>query len=202
MSRAVDCLFAVVQMTPLLAGPFVLFGSLGTVLAAAEYVDAVNAWTPRVLTGSDWADALLFVLTWDLVGYWSHRLSHAVPALWWLHKWHHSGTVMWPVLLYRIHPAEIVQNLLWKAPLVALLGVPVWWAVAWTAWELWAHSGLPGNWSLGGVLVTPQYHRVHHSVLEHHHGKNYGALLQVWDWLFDTRCDAVGDFPVGLHSAD
>jgi sterol desaturase/sphingolipid hydroxylase (fatty acid hydroxylase superfamily) len=97
----------------------------------------------------------------------------------------------------RFHPAEIVLSMGWKMVVVAALGAPAL-AVAvfetgFTLFALWTHSNLALHVGVERVvrkiIVTPNLHRIHHSVLPHETNSNYGTALTAWDRLFGTyRC--------------
>lgn len=136
----------------------------------------------------------LAVLALDLAIYLQHRLFHALPALWRLHRVHHSDIDLDTTTGVRFHPVEILLSLLIKAALVALLGASaaavLVFEVLLNACSLFNH----GNVSLPPalerrvrrVLVTPDLHRVHHGVDRAEHDRNFGFMLVWWDRLFGT----------------
>lgn len=144
--------------------------------------------------------AIAVFLVVDLVFYWGHRLHHTVAPLWYLHAVHHSQEDLNPFTTYRSHPLErVTKSLLRTAPLALLGGTPAtvfWFAFPNTFWSFFIHSNI--RLSLGPlkyVIVTPQYHRVHHSIESQHFDLNYGERLVVWDWMFGTLWRGFDDYP-------
>lgn len=140
-------------------------------------------------------------------GYWlDHYLKHRVPALWELHKVHHSANVLTPLTVFRIHPldsvifsnilavtlgvANGVASYLFGKPIMSfsvddtnvilVLFVHVYVHLQHT--HLWiAFTGLAGR-----VFLSPAHHQIHHSNNPVHFDKNLGSCLAIWDWLFGT----------------
>jgi sterol desaturase/sphingolipid hydroxylase (fatty acid hydroxylase superfamily) len=143
----------------------------------------------------DWpfaGEAALAFLALDALIYWQHRLFHAIPMFWRLHRMHHSDLEFDATTGVRFHPVEILASMLIKMGAIVALGAP---AVAVIAFEivlnatsLFNHSNLrlpdAADRLLRRLLVTPDMHRVHHSVHRHEHDSNYGFNLSWWDHLF------------------
>lgn len=141
-----------------------------------------------------WVAVPAAIVLMDLAIYWQHRLMHAVPLLWRMHRVHHSDLGMDVTTGVRFHPLEIALSMGIKLGLVALLGAP---ALAVIVFELVLSLGslfthadiaLPRRLdrALRTVLVTPSMHRIHHSTLRHETDSNYGFHLSVWDRLFGS----------------
>lgn len=134
------------------------------------------------------------LLLLDLTIYWQHRLFHRVKPLWRVHAMHHSDLAMDTTTGLRFHPLEIIVSMLIKIAVVLLLGVPwlavVVFEVALNAMALFNHSNvtLPARLErlLRRVAVTPDMHRVHHSVRADEHHCNFGFNLSLWDRLFGS----------------
>jgi sterol desaturase/sphingolipid hydroxylase (fatty acid hydroxylase superfamily) len=140
---------------------------------------------------------LLFVAM-DLMSYTAHRLSHRVSFLWLLHSIHHSQPSLTAFTNFRFHLGDIFFRTLVQFPVFVLLGspsfagVPLLWLTVWVSvlLEGLAHCDLPWRFGpLGGLLVSPAFHRIHHSVEARHHDRNFGIALSVWDRLFRTAAD-------------
>lgn len=139
-----------------------------------------------------WFSVLLSVLLLDLLIYWQHRLFHAVPLLWRLHRMHHSDTHIDVSTGIRFHPVEIALSMLLKVAAVMLLGAPalgvLLFEVLLNASALFNHSNLRLPPSLDARLrqwlVTPDMHRVHHSWQRAETDSNFGFCLPWWDRLF------------------
>jgi sterol desaturase/sphingolipid hydroxylase (fatty acid hydroxylase superfamily) len=147
-----------------------------------------------------WVQAILVFIVIDFVFYVSHYLHHKVPYLWFLHAVHHSQEDLNPLTTYRGHPLEgVTKALIRTAPLMVFGGTPAtifWFAFLNSFWGFFIHSNIRTNLGvLKYVLVTPQYHRVHHSIELRHFDKNFGERLTVWDWLFGTMWFGFDDYP-------
>ena len=141
-----------------------------------------------------WAAALVSMLLLDLAIYLQHVMFHAVPALWRLHRMHHADLDFDATTGLRFHPVEIVISMAIKLAVVAALGPPAFavllFEVILNATALFNHANinLPvsiDRW-LRWVLVTPDMHRVHHSVDPRETNSNYGFNLPWWDRLLGT----------------
>ena len=141
-----------------------------------------------------WLAVLLSILLLDLAIYLQHVLFHAVPGLWRLHRMHHADLEFDVTTGLRFHPVEIVLSMLIKLAVVAALGAP---AVAVLVFEvllnataLFNHANirLPAGADrvLRWVMVTPDMHRVHHSVIPAETNRNFGFNLPWWDRLLGT----------------
>ena len=141
-----------------------------------------------------WLNVLLAVAALDLVIYLQHVLFHAVPLLWRLHRMHHADLEIDLTTGARFHPIEILLSMGLKLGVVAALGAP---GVAVLAFELllnatstFNHSNvrMPGwlDRCLRWIVVTPDMHRVHHSIVVRETNSNFGFNLPWWDRLFGT----------------
>jgi len=130
----------------------------------------------------------------DAAIYFQHRLFHKIPVLWRLHRMHHSDLDIDVTTAIRFHPIEIILSMLIKVGVVITLGVPV---IAVVLFELllnltamFNHSNISLSSRLDRylryVLVTPDMHRVHHSVDRHETNHNFGFCLPWWDRLFGS----------------
>ncbi len=117
-----------------------------------------------------------------------------MPWLWRLHRVHHADRDFDVSTAARFHPLEIVLSMAWKLAVVAALGAP---ALAVAVFEtgfalftLWTHSNLalPARVEaqVRKLIVTPDLHRIHHSVRPEETNSNYGTALIAWDRLFGT----------------
>ena len=136
----------------------------------------------------------LAVVIMDLVIYLQHVMVHAVPLLWRIHRVHHADLDYDVTTGARFHPIEIVLSMLIKFATILLLGPPV---VAVVIFEVLlngmamfnhANVGLPRRLDrlLRWFIVTPDMHRVHHSVEDDEANSNFGFNLSWWDRLFGT----------------
>jgi sterol desaturase/sphingolipid hydroxylase (fatty acid hydroxylase superfamily) len=138
-----------------------------------------------------WAGVLLGVIILDFVIYLQHRLFHATPLLWRFHRMHHTDLDLDVTSGNRFHPVEILISATIKLGVVALLGVPPLGVVAFetilNATSQFNHANirlpLPLDRSLRLLVVTPDMHRVHHSVIPRETDSNFGFNLPWWDRL-------------------
>lgn len=145
--------------------------------------------------GTPWPLALvLSFLALDLIVYGQHVLFHLVPLFWRLHRVHHADTDIDVTTGIRFHPFEILASMGIKMGVVALLGAPaaavILFEIVLNATAMFNHANikLPQGVDrlLRLVIVTPDMHRVHHSVRPEEHNRNFGFNLSVWDRLFST----------------
>jgi sterol desaturase/sphingolipid hydroxylase (fatty acid hydroxylase superfamily) len=131
---------------------------------------------------------------------------HKVPLLWRLHRVHHTDVDLDVTSGVRFHPLEIALSLFIKIAVIAALGAPavavVVFEVLLNATALFNHANVRLPRSIDRILraaiVTPDMHRVHHSVHRDETDSNYGFNLSVWDRLFGTYRDQPRDGHVGM----
>ncbi|MFO1187883.1 MAG: sterol desaturase family protein [Alphaproteobacteria bacterium] len=149
---------------------------------------------------------LMLFLAYEL-GYWiDHYLKHRVPALWELHKAHHTAEVLTPLTTFRMHPLDtwFFANIL-AVTMATVSGVASWFfgdtaqqyvisgnnlllvlfihayvhlqhTHVWIAFRGWA----------GRIFLSPAHHQIHHSTDPTHFNRNFGSCLALWDWMFGT----------------
>jgi sterol desaturase/sphingolipid hydroxylase (fatty acid hydroxylase superfamily) len=158
-----------------------------------------------------WLAVPLAVMAMDFVIWLQHVMVHAVPVLWRLHRVHHADPDYDLTTGARFHPLEIALSMLIKIATIAVLGPPVLAVVIFevllNAAAMFNHGNirLPvgADRVLRWIIVTPDMHRVHHSVEEDETNSNFGFNLPWWDRLFGTyraqpRAGQVG-MTIGLH---
>ncbi|MEL7481189.1 MAG: sterol desaturase family protein [Pseudomonadota bacterium] len=170
-----------------LAGPLVAVGMAA--LAADQGIGLFN-----LVAAPAWLEILLAVAALDLAIWFQHVLSHRIPFLWRMHRVHHADRDIDLTTALRFHPFEIVLSMLYKVVVVAALGPSVWAVILFeivlngSAMFNHANVRLP-KWldaALRTFMVTPDMHRIHHSVHRHEHDTNYGFFLSIWDRIFRT----------------
>jgi sterol desaturase/sphingolipid hydroxylase (fatty acid hydroxylase superfamily) len=140
---------------------------------------------------------VISVVAMDFVIYLQHVLVHAVPALWRLHRVHHADPDYDVTTGARFHPIEIILSMLIKFATIMVLGPPVVavviFEVVLNATAMFNHANVRLPLGLDRVLrwflVTPDMHRVHHSVENDEANSNFGFSLAWWDRLFGTYRD-------------
>jgi sterol desaturase/sphingolipid hydroxylase (fatty acid hydroxylase superfamily) len=158
-------------------------------LTEAKGFGLFNVWPV-----AGWIAVIASVVILDMVIYLQHVLFHAVPALWRLHRMHRADLEFDLTTGARFHPIEIVLSMLIKLTVIAALGAPaaavLIFEVLLNATAMFNHSNvrLPVrvDWILRWLLVTPDMHRVHHSVIARETNSNFGFNLPWWDRLFGT----------------
>lgn len=180
--------FAIVAIDSVLARLVLGLGAVG----AAAWAQARGIGLLHRVDGPGGLEAVAAFFALDLLIYWQHRLMHAVPVLWRLHRMHHTDVEFDATTALRFHPAEILLSLLLKMGAVVVLGAPfiavLLFEIALNAGAMFNHANLrlPAalDRALRLVVVTPDMHRVHHSVLRAEHDRNFGFTVPWWDRLF------------------
>ena len=133
----------------------------------------------------------------DFAVWLSHVASHKIPIFWKIHRMHHSDVDIDVTTAIRFHPIEIILSMIWKYAVVLALGAP---AMAVLVFEIVLNGGamfnhanfklpLPLDRMLRWVVVTPDIHRVHHSIDRNETDSNYGFNFSFWDRIFKTYTD-------------
>lgn len=170
----------------------ILFPTAAVVLAL---VAEANGWgLLNFVAVPDWLAILMAIILLDLVIYAQHVLFHANALLWRMHRMHHADLDIDVTTGIRFHPGEILLSMVIKLGAVAALGAPalavMFFEVLLNATSMFSHSNirLPAGvdrW-LRRILVTPDMHRVHHSIVMRETQSNFGFNLPWWDHLFGT----------------
>ncbi len=137
---------------------------------------------------------LMAILILDFAVWLQHLITHKVPLLWRLHRVHHADPDFDVTTAIRFHPVEIALSMGLKIGLIYLLGPSVLavlvFEILLNGTALFTHSNIRIPAKLDNmirlVLVTPDMHRVHHSVHRDEHDSNYGFALSIWDRLLGT----------------
>jgi sterol desaturase/sphingolipid hydroxylase (fatty acid hydroxylase superfamily) len=161
--------------------------AVGTAIWAAQRGWGLfNLWD-----GPLWLELILAVIILDGLIYRQHVMSHHIPMLWALHKVHHTDRDLDVTSALRFHPLEILFSMIYKMFWVIILGPS---AAAVIIFEVILNGSAMFNHAnmrlplwldkiLRLVIVTPDMHRVHHSVIEAETNSNYGFFLSIWDRL-------------------
>ncbi len=168
----------------------------------------------NLLGGPLWPRVLAAIFILDLAIWFQHMVFHKVPVLWRLHRVHHSDRDIDVTTALRFHPIEIAASMLIKIGVVYLIGAP---ALGVILFEILLNGSAMFNHAnmrlpLGvdrvvrKVFVTPDMHRVHHSVHHEEFNTNYGFALSIWDRMFNTYTDQPrdghDDMVIGLQWQD
>jgi sterol desaturase/sphingolipid hydroxylase (fatty acid hydroxylase superfamily) len=148
----------------------------------------------NLLNGPSWFAVLASVALLDFAIYLQHRLFHVVPVLWRLHRMHHADLEIDVTTGARFHPLEIILSMVIKFGVVIALGAPAMsvlvFEVLLNATSMFNHGNvrlpLQIDRLLRWIVVTPEMHRVHHSILPRETNSNFGFNLPWWDCLLGT----------------
>lgn len=147
-----------------------------------------------------WAVLVLAIVLLDFLFWLQHYINHKVPWFWYFHTIHHSQKEVNLFTDFRYHTLEyIVRHTILTVPfLIFGLSYPT--AVYFVLFQTWFtrfyHANIRTNLGpLRYILVTPQSHRVHHSIEPKHRDKNFGSLLSVWDFIFRTQYLGFDEYP-------
>jgi len=134
------------------------------------------------------------IVALDLMIYLQHVMFHAVPLLWRLHMVHHADLDYDLTTGLRFHPVEMALSMILKITIIVALGPPVaavlTFEILLNAMAMFNHGNIklppPSDRFLRLLVVTPDMHRVHHSVVIRETNSNYGFNLSIWDRWFGT----------------
>lgn len=148
-----------------------------------------------------WLELLLALVLLDFVIWLQHVMAHSIPLFWRLHRVHHADPDFDLTTGARFHPLEILISMLIKFLAIVLIGpsvaAVVLFEIILSSSAMFNHGNLRLPTSLDRILrwilVTPDMHRVHHSVHENETNSNFGFAIPWWDRLFGTYCDQPRD---------
>lgn len=154
-----------------------------------------------------WLEGLLTFILLDMAIYWQHVASHKIPMLWLIHRVHHADPDIDATTGVRFHPIEIVLSMVYKMLIVVLLGGP---AAAVFIFEVVLNGSAMFNHAnmklplfldkiIRALFVTPDMHRVHHSVIRSETDSNYGFNLSIWDRMFGSYTDQPREGHTGME---
>lgn len=163
-----------------------------------------------VLMLPSWLQIIVAVVLLDMLIYAQHVVTHKIPILWRFHRVHHVDRDIDVTTGARFHPVEIILSMLFKLLCIIALGAPAiavfLFEVILNASAMFNHSNVKLPLSVDRVVrlfvVTPDMHRVHHSIIQKETDSNYGFFLSIWDRLFRTYIDQPreghNDMTIGL----
>jgi sterol desaturase/sphingolipid hydroxylase (fatty acid hydroxylase superfamily) len=176
-------------------------------IAAAFYAQQNHIGLLNNVAWPEWVKVAIALIVLDLAIWVQHLASHKIPILWRLHKVHHADRDIDVTTAVRFHPVEIALSMLWKIVVVVPLGASplsvFLFEVILNGCAMFNHANIALPLWLDRILrlfiVTPDMHRVHHSVLRQEHDTNYGFNLSVWDRLFRTYTAQPKDGHLGMR---
>ncbi|MAK62789.1 MAG: fatty acid hydroxylase [Ponticaulis sp.] len=148
----------------------------------------------NILPWPVWLEVLLAIILFDLAIWTQHVLMHYVPPLWAFHRVHHTDEDLDASSGFRFHPGEMLLSFIWKLGVIWLFGPAALavflFEVLLNAASLFEHANIrlpkAADAALRKLIVTPDMHRVHHSVHPGETNSNFGFCLSIWDRLFRT----------------
>lgn len=165
-----------------------------TAVSTAIFAQSHNIGLFNYYSVSSSISVVISIIILDFLIYFQHVAFHHLPLLWRLHKVHHIDQEIDVTTGVRFHPLEIIISTLIKCLAVVILGVPfvavLIFEILLNATAMFNHSNinLPGKFDkyLRLIVVTPDMHRVHHSVIMQETNSNFGFNLPFWDRIFKT----------------
>ena len=157
-----------------------------------------------------WIEIILTVIILDFIIWGQHLLSHKIPFMWRFHRMHHTDRDLDVTTAVRFHPFEIIFSMFIKITAIYIIGAS---AIAVIIFEImlngmamFNHANLRIPFRIENILrkfiVTPDLHRIHHSIYIDEHNKNFGFSLSIWDKIFkcylDQPRDGHKDMKLGL----
>lgn len=148
----------------------------------------------NLLGFSELTAGIISIFVLDLMIYLQHVAFHIIPHFWKLHMMHHADLDIDVTTGARFHPIEIVLSMVIKLGVVIIIGAPPWSVLAFevllNATAMFNHSNVALPEGIDRILrlfvVTPDMHRVHHSVIIKETNSNYGFNFPWWDRLLGT----------------
>ncbi len=130
----------------------------------------------------------------DMVNYWAHRLYHTLEIFWRLHRVHHSDTALDSSTAYRFHPLDALLDNGAGILSVVVFGLDasifILWFILYIPILVSHHANfVMPPWfdnTFGRIIVSPNYHKIHHHQLQEYTDSNYGQIFIIWDKLFGT----------------
>ena len=157
-----------------------------------------------------WIEIILTVIILDFIIWGQHLLSHKIPFVWRFHRMHHTDRDLDVTTAVRFHPFEIIFSMFIKITSIYILGAStiavIIFEIMLNGMAMFNHANLRIPFRIENILrkfiVTPDLHRIHHSIYIDEHNKNFGFSLSIWDKIFkcylDQPRDGHKDMKLGL----
>lgn len=163
-------------------------------IAAAVHAESRGWGLLNIVSLPGWLEVLIALIALDFAIWLQHLMAHRITILWRLHRMHHADRDFDVTTAIRFHPIEIALSMLYKIAWIFLLGASplsvLLFEVILNGCALFNHANVALPVGLDRVLrlvvVTPDMHRVHHSVLDREHNSNFGFNLSIWDRMLGT----------------
>ena len=187
------------------------FGLATLVIRALNWTDAHKFGLFNNIQVPYCVKVILGVLCIDFVNYWAHRLNHRWELFWRLHRVHHSDTIMDSSTTYRFHPLDALLDNLASVVAAFVFGLDgsilIFWLILYMPLLVLHHSNfIMPKWfdkTFGKVIVSPNFHKIHHHQVQEYTDSNYGLMFIFWDMLFKTfKNIPVNQIKYGLKEFD
>jgi sterol desaturase/sphingolipid hydroxylase (fatty acid hydroxylase superfamily) len=163
-------------------------------VGVAQYAQNEGWGLAAIVDLPAWLEIVIALILLDLAIYGQHVASHKVPLLWRVHKMHHADRDFDVTTALRFHPVEICLSMLWKFAVIIALGADplavFLFEVLLNGTAMFNHGNirlpLAADRLVRLIVVTPDMHRVHHSIVPGETDSNYGFNLSIWDRMFKT----------------
>jgi sterol desaturase/sphingolipid hydroxylase (fatty acid hydroxylase superfamily) len=187
------------------------FGLATLVVKALNWTDANNFGLFNIIHIPYYVKVIFGVLCIDFVNYWAHRLNHTWELFWRLHRVHHSDTVMDSSTTYRFHPFDALLDNFASVVAALIFGLDgsilVFWLILYMPLLVLHHTNfIMPKWfdnTFGKIIVSPNFHKIHHHQEQEFTDSNYGLMFIFWDKLFKTfKKIPVNEIKYGLSEFD
>lgn len=147
----------------------------------------------------------------DFINYWTHRVNHSLEIFWRLHRVHHSDTTMDSSTTYRFHPLDAILDNSASVVAAILFGLDgsilILWLILYMPLLVLHHSNfIMPKWfdkTFGKIIVSPNFHKIHHHQHQEFTDSNYGLIFIFWDKIFKTfKKIPVNEIKYGLSEFD
>lgn len=175
-----------------------LFTTVSLIAIITNYLELRNYFGMGLFWKLDWPFWLKTLFGFVILDFWlylTHQANHHIPLLWRFHKVHHTDNEIDASTASRFHPGQVILAILIDLPLISLIGFQPFqlliFIIAFRIIEIFQHSNirLPEkiNSALALAVVTPTFHRIHHSQESVQTNSNFGVFFSFWDSIFNTK---------------
>jgi sterol desaturase/sphingolipid hydroxylase (fatty acid hydroxylase superfamily) len=187
------------------------FGLATLVIKALDWTAADKVGLFNIIQAPYYIKVIFGVLCIDFVNYWAHRINHTWELFWRLHRVHHSDTTMDSSTTYRFHPLDAVLDNFASVTAALIFGLDgsilIFWLILYTPLLVLHHTNfIMPKWfdnTFGKIIVSPNFHKIHHHQNQEFTDSNYGLMFIFWDKLFRTyKRLSVKEIKYGLKEFD
>lgn len=187
------------------------FGLATLVIKALNWTDTNRFGLFNIIQLPYYVKLIFGVVCIDFVNYWAHRLNHRWELFWRLHRVHHSDTIMDSSTTYRFHPFDALLDNFASVVAALIFGLDgsilVFWLILYMPLLVLHHTNfIMANWfdkTFGKIIVSPNFHKIHHHQKQEFTDSNYGLIFIFWDRLFKTyKRIPVNEIKYGLSEFD